>query len=50
MVLDQYASWAFAGLLEAMAGVLGCGVVVCCLDEGDDQTLDGGEKLVEWSV
>jgi len=33
-----------------MAGVLGCGVVVCCLNEGDDEILDRREELVRWSA
>ena len=44
-MLDEYASRAFAFLLEAVAFWLHGGVVVCSADEGNDEILDCSEEL-----
>lgn len=45
MMLHEYTSRSVALLLKTTAFGLFCGVVVCCLDEGDNKILDSGEEL-----
>jgi hypothetical protein len=50
VVLYKGGARAAAFDLQAMASVLSFGVLVCGSDEGDDQVLEGGKKLVRLLV